>query len=79
MSLRDDLNWATKIYLERLEDLEADQNFTYFFLRDYQEILSGSGLIVVSFDSGGDVASRFADTWFETTVVSLREGLSNQE
>ena len=38
ISLRDDLNWATKIYLERVEVLEADQNVTYFFLQDYQEI-----------------------------------------
>ena len=137
MSLPDDRDWATEVYLERVEVLEADQNVTYFFLQDYQEIcrymraigygakgqsrvvesqvarelepgrycslrttvrgkestqdialfiyrdldadLSGSGLIVVSFESGGDVASRFADTWFEKTDASIGEGLSNQE
>ena len=38
MSLRDDRNWATKIYQERADAIDADQNVTYFFLKDYQEI-----------------------------------------
>ena len=38
MSLREDRNWATKIYQERAIAIDADQNVTYFFLKDYQEI-----------------------------------------
>jgi hypothetical protein len=38
MSLREDRNWATKIYQERAVAIDADQNVTYFFLKDYQEI-----------------------------------------
>lgn len=132
MSLEDDRNWAAKIYEERAEAVDADQNVTYFFLKDYQEIcrymrtidygskgkaesvekqvareleigrycslrttvrgrlstqdiaffvfynftaeLSGSGLVVVSFDTGGELAKQFADAWFEKTAASLRKG-----
>src|ERR1700739_4711512 len=38
MSLREDQNWAAKIYEERADALDADQNVTYFFLQDYQEM-----------------------------------------
>ena len=38
MSLRDDRNWATEIYQERADSIDADQNVTYFFLKDYQEV-----------------------------------------
>ena len=38
MSLDDDRNWAAKIYQERAEIIDADQNVTCFFLNDYQEI-----------------------------------------
>jgi hypothetical protein len=38
MSLDDDRNWATKIYQERADAIDADQNVTCFFLKDYQEI-----------------------------------------
>jgi len=134
MSLRDDRNWATKIYQERADAIDADQNVTYFFLKDYQEIcrymraigygskgkaetvekqvareleigrycslrttvrgkqstqdialfiysdlaadLLGSGLVVVSFDTGGELAKQFADAWFEKTDAFMKEGLS---
>ena len=137
MSLGDDRNWATKIYQERADSLDADQNVTYFFLKDYQEIcrymraigygskgkaetvekqvaqeleigrycslrttvrgkqstqdialfiyrdlaadLLGSGLVVVSFDTGGELAKQFADAWFEKTDAFMKEGLSNKE
>ena len=36
--------------------------------------LSGSGLVVVSFDTGGELAKLFADAWFEKTDASLRKG-----
>jgi len=137
MSLRDDRNWATKIYQERADAIDADQSVTYFFLKDYQEIcrymraigygskgkaetvekqvareleigrycslrttvrgkqstqdialfiyrdlaadLLGSGLVVVSFDTGGELAKQFADAWFEKTDAFTKEGLSNKE
>jgi hypothetical protein len=137
MSLSDDRNWATKIYQERAEAIDADQNVTYFFLKDYQEIcrymrtigygskgkaetvekqvarelaggqycslrttvrgrqstqdialfiyrdlaadLLGSGLVVVSFDTGGELAKQFADAWFQKADAFLKEGLSNEE
>jgi hypothetical protein len=132
MSLADDRNWATKIYQERADAVDADQNVTYFFLKDYPEIcrymrtigygskgkaetvekqvarelprgrycslrttvrgkqstqdialfiyrdlaadLLGSGLVVVSFDSGGELAKQFADAWFEKTDALMKEG-----
>jgi hypothetical protein len=38
MSLSEDRNWAAKIYQERADAIDADQNVTYFFLKDYREI-----------------------------------------
>jgi len=137
MSLRDDRNWAAKIYQERADAIDADQNVTYFFLKDYQEIcrymraigygskgkaetvekqvareleigrycslrttirgkqstqdialfiyrdlaadLLGSGLVVVSFDTGGELAKQFADAWFEKADAFMKEGPSKKE
>jgi len=137
MSLPEDRNWAAKIYQERAVALDADQNVTYFFLKDYQEIcrdmrtngygskgkaetveqqvareleigrycslrttvrarqstqdialfiyhdvsadLSGSGLVVVSFNTGGELAKEFADAWFEKADAFMKEGISNKE
>jgi hypothetical protein len=137
MSLRDDRNWAMKIYEERADVLDADRNITYFLLKDYQEIcrymrtigygskgkaepvekqvaaelgtgrycslrttvrgklstqdialfiyrdlaanLLGSGLVVVSFDTGGEFAKQFADAWFEKTDKFMKEGHSNNQ
>ena len=137
MSLDDDPDWAAKIYQERADVIDADQDVTFFILKDYQEIcrymrtigygskgkaesvekqvarelelgrycslrttvrgkqstqdialfiyrdfagdLLGSGLVVVSFDTGGEIAKQFADAWFEKTNAFLKEGLSNKE
>jgi len=38
VSLNDDRDWAGRIYLERAEAMDEDQNVTYFFLKGYQEI-----------------------------------------
>jgi hypothetical protein len=38
MSISDDKDWATKIYQERSTAVDEDENVTYFFLKDYQEI-----------------------------------------
>jgi hypothetical protein len=132
MSLRDDKDWAINIYEERARTVDDDQDVTYFFLTDYQEIcrymrtigygskgkadtiekqvvqelqagnycslrttvrgrestqdialfiyhdltgeISGSGLVVVSFDDGGEVAKQFADAWFEREDAFAKKG-----
>lgn len=136
MSLSEDRDWAIEIYHERVDAVNQDQNVTYFFLKDYQEIcrymrmigygskgeaetveqqvsrelhlgtycslrttvqgkqstqdiaffiyrdlagdLSGSGLIVVSFDTGGELAKQFTDAWFEKSDVLMKENLFKQ-
>lgn len=133
MSLRDDRDWGIKIYEERARAVDDDQDVTYFFLEDYQEVcrymrtigygskgraetiekqvaeelrpgrycslrttvrgkqstqdialficynlageLSASGLVVVSFDYGGEVAKQFADAWFEKGDAFMKEAL----
>jgi hypothetical protein len=137
MSLNEDRNWAAKIYQERASVIDADQNVTYFFLKDYQEIcrymrtigygskgkaeavekqvagefeigrycslrttvrgrqstqdialfiyrdfaadLFGRGLVVVSFNTGGDLAKEFADAWFQKVDAFINESLSNKK
>jgi hypothetical protein len=131
MSLSEDRDWAIKIYYERADAVDQDQNVTYFFLEDYQEIcrymrtigygskgqaetvekqvaqelqretywslrttvqgkqstqdiaffiyrdptggLSGSGLVVVSFDIGRELAKQFTDEWFEKSDRLIKE------
>ena len=131
MSASDDRDWVIKIYHERADAVDQDQNVTYFFLKDYQEIcrymrtigygskgkaemvekqvarelergtycslrttvqgkqstqdiaffiyrdlagdLFGSGLVVVSFDTGGELAKQFTDAWFEKSDVFMKE------
>ena len=131
MSLRDDRDWATKLYQERAEAADAAQNVTYFFLKDYQEIcrymrtigygskgkaeavekqvareidvgkycslrttvrgkrstqdialfiyrdiaddLLGSGLVVVSFGTGDELAKQFTDAWFEKSDAFMQK------
>jgi len=36
--------------------------------------ISGSGLVVVSFGSGGEVAKQFADAWFEKRDAFMKKG-----
>jgi hypothetical protein len=137
MSLREDRNWATKIYQERAEAIDANENVTYFFLKNYQEICRymrtigygskgkaetvekqvageleigrycslrttvrgrqstqdialfiyrdlnadflGSGLVVVTFDTSGELAKEFADAWFQKADAFMKESLSNNE
>jgi hypothetical protein len=127
------LAWAAEIYEERAEKVDENQDLTYFFLKDYQEIcrymrvigygskgkaetveeqvaqdlevgtycslrttvqgkrstqdialfiyrdhaanLLGSGLVVVSFDTGGELAKGFADAWFEKSDSFMKEAL----
>ena len=38
MCLLEDRNWVAKIYQERAIAFDVDQNVTYFFLKDYQEV-----------------------------------------
>jgi len=137
MSLSEDRNWAAKLYQERASTIDADQNVTYFFLKDYSEIcrymrtigygskgkaeivekqvaeelvigrccslrttvrgrqatqdialfiyrdfaadLFGYGLVVVSFDAGGELAKEFADVWFQNVEAFMNEGLFKKE
>ena len=137
MSLSEDRNWAAKIYQERADAIDADQNVTYFFLKDYREIcrymrtigygskgkaeavekqvarelqrgcycslrttvrgrqstqdialfiyrdfaadLFGRGLVVVSLNTGGDLAKELADAWFQKVDAFINESLSNKE
>ena len=135
MDLCEDRDWAAKIYVERAELVDADDDVTCFFLENYSEIcrymraigygfkgkaesveeqvarglalgrycslrttvrgkqstqdialfiyydldacLVGSGLVVVSFDRGGEVAGQFADAWFEKTDTFVRGVLTD--
>lgn len=132
MSLRDDKDWAIKIYEERARAVNDDQDGTYFFLTDYHEIcrymgtigygskgkantiekqvaqelqpgnycslrttvrgrestqdialfiyhdlageITGSGLVVISFGYGGEVAKQFADAWFAKRDAFMKKG-----
>jgi hypothetical protein len=137
MDLREDRDWAAKIYCERAELVDADEEVTCFFLESYAEIcrymraigygsrgkaesveeqvarglalgrycslrttvqgrqstqdialfiyhdldarLVGSGLVVVSFGNGAEVAGQFADAWFEKTDTFVRGVLTNSK
>jgi hypothetical protein len=57
----------------------STQDIALFIYHDVAAHLSGSGLVVVSFDTGGDLAKQFADAWFEKTDASLRKGFANKE
>ncbi len=58
---------------------QSTQDIALFIYQDSAADLSGSGLVVVSFDTGGDLAKQFADAWFEKTDASLRKGFTNKE
>jgi hypothetical protein len=58
---------------------QSTQDIALFVCRDLESKLSGSGLVVVSFEIGGEVACRIADAWFERTDALLREKLVEQE
>jgi hypothetical protein len=137
MSLSEDREWAARIYQQRAEIVDEEEQVTCFFLENYSEIcrymrvigygskgkaesveeqvarglalgrycslrttvrgkqstqdialfiyydldahLVGSGLVVVSFETGADVASEFADAWFEKTDAFVRGVLTNSE
>ena len=57
---------------------QSTQDIALFIYRDPDAKLSGSGLVVVSFDTDNCVASQFADAWFEKTDAFVKETLSNQ-
>ena len=58
---------------------QSTQDIALFIYRDLAADLLGSGLVVVSFDTGGEIAKQFADAWFEKTDAFMRKGLSNKE
>jgi hypothetical protein len=57
----------------------STQDIALFIYRDLAADLLGSGLVVVSFDTGGEIAKQFADAWFEKADAFMRKGLSNDE
>ena len=58
---------------------QSAQDIALFIYHDAAANLSGSGLVVVSFDTGGELAKLFADAWFEKTDALLKNGLPNTE
>jgi hypothetical protein len=58
---------------------QSTQDIALFIYYDLDARLVGSGLVVVSFDTGAEVASQFADAWFEKTDAFVRGVLSNPE
>ena len=58
---------------------QSTQDIALFIFHDPAANLSGSGLVVVSFDTGGELAKLFADAWFEKADASLRKILPNTE
>ena len=57
---------------------QSTQDIALFIYHDPAANLSGSGLVVVSFDTGGELAKLFADAWFERSHALLKSGLSNE-
>jgi hypothetical protein len=57
----------------------STQEIALFLYHDVAANLSGSGLVVVRFETGRELAEQFADAWFEKTDASLRKGLPNTE
>src|SRR5215469_417147 len=51
----------------------------FFFYHDVSADLLGSGLVAVSFDTGGELAKEFVDAWFQKADAAIKEGLSNKE
>jgi hypothetical protein len=54
---------------------QSTQDIALFIYHDLAGELSGSGLVVVSFDYGGEVAKQFADAWFEKGDAFMKKGL----
>ncbi|HEY5707060.1 MAG TPA: hypothetical protein VIS96_15975 [Terrimicrobiaceae bacterium] len=49
----------------------STQDIALFIYHDLAANLLGSGLVVVSFDTGGELAKQLADAWFEKTAVRI--------
>ena len=58
---------------------KSTQDIALFIYYDLDANLVGSGLVVVSFDTGSEVASQFADVWFEKADAFVRGTLTNEE
>ena len=54
---------------------QSTQDIAFFIYRDIAGDLFGSGLVVVSFDTGSELAKQFTDAWFEKSDVFMKEGL----
>jgi hypothetical protein len=51
---------------------QSTQDIAVFIYRDLAGDLFGSGLVVVGFDYGGELAKRFADAWFEKSDAFMK-------
>jgi hypothetical protein len=58
---------------------QSTQHIALFIYRDFAADLFGRGLVVVSFNTGGDRAKDFADAWFQKVDAFMNESLSNKE
>jgi hypothetical protein len=58
---------------------QSTQDIALFIYHDVSADLSGSGLVVVSFNTGGELAKEFADAWFEKADAFMKEGIFNKE
>jgi hypothetical protein len=52
------------------------QDIALFIYRNPAADLLGSGLVVVSLNSTGELARRFADVWFEQSDLFMKERFS---
>jgi hypothetical protein len=53
----------------------STQDIALFIYRDLAGDLLSSGLVVVSFENGGELAKQFADAWFEKSDAFMKEDL----
>jgi hypothetical protein len=58
-----------------IQGKRSTQEIALFIYRDQRADLFGSGLIVVSFGEGAELAKQFADAWFEKSDKFMRHGV----
>ena len=58
---------------------QSTQDIALFIYRDLDADLLVSGLVVVTFDTGGELAKEFADARFQKADAFMKESLSNKE
>ena len=56
----------------------STQDVALFIFHDQAGNRSGYGPVVVSFDTGSELAKLFAEAWLERSNALLKSGLSNE-